>query len=1185
MVQRDDSAPYTLNNGCSQNQTDLPDLSDLFWVEPTQSVPFSPLRNSEAFHAQKQVSKGYSSTVTPLTSNGSEGSHNEFSNGYAIRSFARENNDYASASRVNMQHNHLKDDTIYHGRHLEGEGGSQYKSQNTYEMEISAEVKDSVPTENFAPLDEYDSFKLHAGETWPIINDVMEGFLMDNQFSNDAILPKISREEVSKGVFQVPMASSADANITDAQLKYEEFRHSVPTFNDRFLNAPFQTFPSTFPNMSNEAQARCMKVERKDEMDGHHFYVSESVSGFGNKYISSPMFPSDFSCNSSEKQDTKLFSKSASHSVDINLSHTIPSLSTDGCSLDAMTLEKSSMLPSILRMKHTRHIKDVNGSTNSSHFEKLNSSSHFVNDSDLCIIEDEEVSCSATSSANKKSIIVPPNSTSIEPLNHSGIASARVKPNDERLVFRAALQDLFQPKSEANPPADLLAVPLLRHQRIALSWMVQKETASPHCSGGILADDQGLGKTVSTIALILKERAPPSSFQTNDLKHGQVETLNLDDDDSVAEVHGPKQDIQSSQVRPNGNDSSRRNTCTSKRIIGRPTVGTLIVCPTSVLRQWAEELNTKVTSKAKLSVLVYHGSNRTKDPLELAKYDVVLTTYSIVSMEVPKQPIADEDNDDSGKRDSYSSGMKRKYPLKHKKEIKTALMESEARPLARVGWFRVVLDEAQSIKNHKTQVARACWGLRAKRRWCLSGTPIQNSIDDLYSYFRFLRYDPYAGYKSFCSAIKVPITKNPKKGYKKLQAVLKTVMLRRTKGTLLDGEPIINLPPKSVQLTKVDFTKEERGFYHILEAESRAQFAEYAAAGTVKKNYINILLMLLRLRQACNHPLLVKDNFKASSLWKSYIEMAKKLPHEKQISLLDSFEASAICGLCNDAPEDAVVTTCGHVFCNQCISGHLMDDITQCPNTNCKGKVSSSSIFPRAALESCISENSHQDTTLDIINCSKNSEELGPSSWCGLSGSSKIRAALEVLESLSKPSNDITETGLLETIDQESGLKGDSRKPGEKAIVFSQWTRMLDLLETSLKNSSIKYRRLDGTMSVQSRDRAVKDFNTLPEVTVIIMSLKAASLGLNMVAACHVLLLDLWWNPTTEDQAIDRAHRIGQTRPVKVLRLTVKDTVEDRILALQQRKRKMVASAFGEDEKGSRQTRLTEEDLKYLFMA
>ncbi|KAI8023899.1 Helicase-like transcription factor CHR28 [Camellia lanceoleosa] len=87
-----------------------------------------------------------------------------------------------------------------------------------------------------------------------------------------------------------------------------------------------------------------------------------------------------------------------------------------------------------------------------------------------------------------------------------------------------------------------------------------------------------------------------------------------------------------------------------------------------------------------------------------------------------------------------------------------------------------------------------------------------------------------------------------------------------------------------------------------------------------------------------------------------------------------------------------------------------------------------------------------------------------------------------------------------------------------------------------------------------------------------------------MVAACCVLLLDLWWNPTTQDQAIDRAHRIGQTRPVTVLRLTLKDTVEDRVLALQQKKRVTVASAFGEDETGSRQTRFTVEDLKYLFM-
>lgn len=345
--------------------------------------------------------------------------------------------------------------------------------------------------------------------------------------------------------------------------------------------------------------------------------------------------------------------------------------------------------------------------------------------------------------------------------------------------------------------------------------MVQKETSSLYCCGGILADDQvsallsfwdgnwlstiirfpcelidlkaallqGLGKTVSTIALILKERPPLLKTCNNALKN-ELETLDLDDDPLpengvVKKVSNMCQDI------------SNRNPITSVNLLvhakGRPSAGTLIVCPTSVLRQWADELQNKVTCKANLSVLVYHGSSRTKDPYELSKYDVVLTTYSIVSMEVPKQPLVDKDDQEKGVYEDHAvPSKKRKCPPSSsksgKKGLDSMMREAVARSLAKVAWFRVVLDEAQSIKNHRTQVARACWGLRAKRRWCLSGTPIQNAIDDLYSYFRFLRYDPYAVYTSFCSTIKIPISRNPSKGYRKLQAVLKTIMLRRTKG-------------------------------------------------------------------------------------------------------------------------------------------------------------------------------------------------------------------------------------------------------------------------------------------------------------------------------------------------------------------------------------------------------------------
>ncbi|KAG7585054.1 Zinc finger RING-type [Arabidopsis thaliana x Arabidopsis arenosa] len=802
-------------------------------------------------------------------------------------------------------------------------------------------------------------------------------------------------------------------------------------------------------------------------------------------------------------------------------------------------------------------------------------------DSDICIIEPNGQSAIPHRPlAMKKPVVSSEYSTVGHNYNQSG--GLKLQSNKENMIFQAALQDLSQPNSEASPPDGVLTVPLLRHQRIALSWMAQKETSGFPCSGGILADDQGLGKTVSTIALILKERSKPAQTCEESMKKEIFDLESESGECAPLKTSGRSEHVEHAQSLSKENKVGGDSV---GKVRGRPAAGTLVVCPTSVMRQWADELHKKVTSEANLSVLVYHGSSRTKDPYELAKYDVVVTTFSIVSMEVPKQPLVDdEDEEKDGVQDGgtaatgFCSNKKRKYPPDSKKRgtKKKKQVEFLSGPLAKVSWFRVVLDEAQSIKNYKTQVARACWGLRAKRRWCLSGTPIQNSIDDLYSYFRFLKYDPYSSYVLFCSTIKNPITRNPVKGYQKLQAILKTVMLRRTKGSFLDGKPIISLPPKSIELRKVDFTVEERDFYSKLEAESRTQFREYAEAGTVKQNYVNILLMLLRLRQACDHPLLVNGEY--SFTWESSVGLAKKQ--------IQSEASLAICGICNDAPEDAVVSVCGHVFCKQCIYERLTGDNNHCPLANCNVRLTISSLSSKTRLDDAMPDMQDGAASHSLSPCSD--EDLPY-------GSSKIKAALEILQSLPK-AQDLTDTNQISQNEYSSlpvtPVKNEGisvvvpvKVAGEKAIVFSQWTKMLDLLEASLVSSHIQYRRLDGTMSVAARDKAVQDFNTLPEVTVMIMSLKAASLGLNMVAACHVLMLDLWWNPTTEDQAIDRAHRIGQTRPVTVVRFTVKDTVEDRILALQQKKRMMVASAFGEDEKGSRQSHLTVEDLSYLFMA
>ncbi|KAJ8431928.1 hypothetical protein Cgig2_023737 [Carnegiea gigantea] len=708
-----------------------------------------------------------------------------------------------------------------------------------------------------------------------------------------------------------------------------------------------------------------------------------------------------------------------------------------------------------------------------------------------------------------------------DPFLNTGFGEERVS-GDERLIFQAALQDLSQPKVELDLPSGLLSVPLLRHQKIALAWMVQKESRTVHCLGGILADDQGLGKTISTIALIQKQRSLQKKSQSKEDENQNAEALDLDDDDDNGNGNAVKkrEDLDGTKCKleeacsnkaeilnlddDDGGSASKATVQMTKDIDRpkcrsgasssnqtfqrqRPAAGTLIVCPATVLRQWARELDDK-----------------------------------------RKHPCITGKKGKKGRKLADSS------------------LYSPAGALARVSWFRVVLDEAQTIKNHRTQTARACCGLRAKRRWCLSGTPIQNSVDELYSYFRFLRHDLYSSYKTFCEAIKIPISRDPNMGYKKLQAVLKTLLLRRTKETLLDGQPIISLPPKFIKMKTVNFSTEERAFYTQLEAESRSQFKAYAAAGTVNQNYANILLMILRLRQACDHPLLVKG-FSSYSARKTNLEKARRLPKHRLIKLLNEFGGpSVLCNLCSDPPEDAVITICGHVFCYQCVADYVTGDDNMCPVRRCREQLSDDVIFSEATLRSCLSDDAERNL-LNDNDSSKNQSILSTEY-----SSSKIKAALEILLSHRESNNPYIE---------------------------------LDGLEDDKDNSlSPQYRRLDGSMSLAARDRAVREFNTDPEVTVMLMSLKAGNLGLNMVAACHVILLDLWWNPTTEDQAIDRAHRIGQTRPVIVSRITIKDTVEDRILALQEEKRKMVASAFGEDRVGVSATRLTVDDLRYLFL-
>jgi SNF2 family DNA or RNA helicase len=135
---------------------------------------------------------------------------------------------------------------------------------------------------------------------------------------------------------------------------------------------------------------------------------------------------------------------------------------------------------------------------------------------------------------------------------------------------------------------------------------------------------------------------------------------------------------------------------------------------------------------------------------------------------------------------------------------------------------------------------------------------------------------------------------------------------------------------------------------------------------------------------------------------------------------------------------------------------------------------------------------------------------------------------------------------------------------GHRALVFSQWTSFLDLLEPLLQEKKIAYLRLDG--STPNRGAVVAEFQSPSGPPVLLLSLKAGGVGITLTAADHVYLMDSWWNPAVEDQATDRAYRIGQDKPVFVYRLVARDTVEEKILALQAKKRALSGGVLTREE-------------------
>ncbi|EHY57601.1 putative ATP-dependent helicase C17A2.12 [Exophiala dermatitidis] len=775
---------------------------------------------------------------------------------------------------------------------------------------------------------------------------------------------------------------------------------------------------------------------------------------------------------------------------------------------------------------------------------------------------------------------------------------AQTKQEVQHLIKHIRPDEEFTANEVAVQP-DGITVTMMPHQLYGLTWMKKMEEGTN--KGGILADDMGLGKTIQSIALMLAR--PPA-------------------------------------------DGKRRPT--------------LVVAPVALMHQWKKELEKMVDRAHRLNVFVLHGESRRTTWSALKAYDVVLTTYGLLTTELKRQIAWEE---------------------------KAKLFENARPTLAeecpvlgeRSHFHRVILDEAQWIKNRKAKCAIAACRIQTDYRWALTGTPMQNSVEEMYSLVKFCRIRPYNEWNLFNRDICQPLKKTrdyyggKAKAMQALQALLRAILLRRNKSSTINGQPILQLPSKTTIEERVTFSEDELTFYKALENRAQIQFNKYikAGGGGIGKNYAHTLVLLLRLRQACCHPALVvqsKDFLQgAGSLdTDTLLENAAQLNKEvvNRLKDLDAFE----CPICMDVDENPALFPCGHALCSDCLS-RLVEQANNenearpnCPH--CRASIDANKITDvvsflrvhrpdRAPKETKAGMDDDDDTGSEsesddsdeggdlggfivpddfteaedkkqIIKSRKEKKEsdsqdnfksrdafktLAQLRKEGLQNKAAKRKYLRRLRKNFEPSAKITKTvALLEQI--------KSRGENEQSIIFSNFTSFLDLIEVPLANHPDfrHYVRYDGSMTTKDRNNAVLEFTENPNCNVILVSLRAGNAGLNLTAANHVLMMDPFWNPFVEYQAADRCYRIGQTREVTVHRVlisehgseddqpsankagpgskvtiqpsTVEDgpgfTVEDRILALQEKKRHLVETALSESA-GRDVARLSVRELGYLF--
>ncbi|KAL8651611.1 MAG: hypothetical protein Q9226_004628 [Calogaya cf. arnoldii] len=636
-----------------------------------------------------------------------------------------------------------------------------------------------------------------------------------------------------------------------------------------------------------------------------------------------------------------------------------------------------------------------------------------------------------------------------------------------------------------------------------------------HCLGGILADEMGLGKTIEMLSLMHSNRSDVAEQATQNVPSSVANLPRL----------------------PKSSASVESAPCT-----------TLVVAPMSLLAQWESEAQ-KASKPGSLKTLVYYGSDKVANLQHMcceanaaSAPNLIITSYGVVLSEFNQ--VASR----GGDRVSHGG-------------------------LFSVDFFRVILDEAHFVKNRQSKTAKACYEISAQHRWVLTGTPIVNRLEDLFSLVRFLRVEPWNNFSFWKTFITVPFeSKDFIRALDVVQTVLEPLVLRRTKDMKTpDGQALVPLPPRTIEIEEVELSNQEHEVYDYIYTRAKRTFNATMEAGTLLKSYTTIFAQILRLRQACCHPILTRNKAIAAEEEEAAAaaDIANGLADDMDLQeLIERFtsdsghaeditnkfgahvlqqiqaEANSECPICTEEPMiEPAVTGCWHSACKQCLLDYIQHqkDKRELPLCfNCREPINQRDIFEIVRDEDHDIESNDMDLYSatppnTVATSTKNTKHPPKISLhrIGTDSSAKIAALLSHLKSIRTSS------------------------PTTKSVVFSQFTSFLDLIAPTLSRAGIPFLRFDGTMNQKVRATTITTFTESKRGMVLLLSLRAGGVGLNLTAAKRVFMMDPWWSFAVEAQAIDRVHRMGQEEEVKVVRFVVSGSIEGRMLRIQERKKFM----------------------------